>query len=358
MKKKLIFIILPIFIFLGLVIFQKSATKTSGETTPTQEKTIAVKIKKASDGKSLTKSISYPATVSADQQAAVTAKTSGTVVSLNFDLGKYVAAGSNLARIDDTGSNLNVGENSLRSSQVQQLEIAVRQAEESLKLAKKNEDEDSTPTTRTAEDVAKLQLENARIALASALDSHSVSAPISGKIVSRNVSLGDSVSTGQTIAEISKTGRMKASFFVEQEKIASFAIGQKVNLILSDGTSKSAYVSNIAPQADQTTKRFQVEAFPEDNSQLIAGTIITVATEQTLTAQAANQFILPLSAVTVAQNENYIFIANGDFAKKVPVEIIKISGENIEVKADLDNATEIIIEGNKLLKDGSKIIKN
>lgn len=358
MKRKLIFIILPVFIFLGLVILQKSATKTSGETTPVQEKIIAVKIKQASDSKSLTKSIGYPATVSADQQAVVTAKTSGTIVSLNFDLGKYVAAGSSLARIDDTGSNLNSGENNLRSSQVQQLEIATRQAEESLKLAKKNEDEDSTPATRTAKDVAKLQLENAQIALASALDSHSVSAPISGKIVSRNVSLGDSVSVGQSIAEISKTGKMKVSFFVEQEKVASFAVGQKVSLDLPDDIYKDAYISSIAPQADQTTKRFRVEAFPEDSSKLIAGTIISVATEQTLTAQATNHFILPLSAVTVAQNENYIFIANGDTAKKVFVEIIKISGESVEIKADIDADSGIIIEGNKLLKDGSKIIKD
>ena len=358
MKKKIIFIILPIAIFLGLVIFQKSANKTSGETAPTESKAITVKTQAASESKSLTKSISYPATISADQQAVVTAKTSGTVISLNFDLGKYVTAGSSLARIDETGNNLNPGENSLRSSQVQQMEIAVRQAEEALKLAKKNEDADSTSATKTAKDIAKLQLEDAQIALASALDSHTVSAPISGKIVSRDVSLGDSVSTGQTIATISKTGKLKISFFVEQEKIGSFSVGQKINLTLSDGTSRNATISNVSPQADQVTKRFQIEALPEDSTDLLAGTIVTAIIGQAHIAEASNHFILPLSSVTVAQNENYIFISNGEAAKKVLVEIIKISGESVEIKADIDTDSEIIIEGNKLLKDGSKIIKD
>lgn len=358
MKKRIIFIILPIAIFLGLVIFQKSAIKTSGEAAPTESKAIAVKTQTASESKSLTKSISYPATISADQQAVVTAKTSGTVVSLNFDLGKYVTAGSTLARIDDASGNLGFGSSNLRSSQVQQLEIAVRQAEEAVKLAKKNEDADSTSATKTAKDIAKLQLENAQVALASALDSHTVAAPISGKIVSRDVSLGDSVSAGQTVATISKTGKLKVSFFVEQEKIGSFSVGQKINLVLSDGTSRNAAISNIAPQADQATKRFQIEALPEDSTDLLAGTIVMATVGQAQTAEAANHFILPLSAVTVAQNENYIFIANGETAKKVLVEIIKISGESVEIKADIDDDSEIIIEGNKLLKDGSKIIKD
>lgn len=355
MKKNIFFIILPIAIFAGLVIFRNTVQKTEGEVSPEVDKIMPAKIQFASESKSIVIKNEYPATIGADQEATITAKTSGTVTAVNFDLGKYVGSGSLLVRIDDTSANLATGDNNLKSAQVKQLEIAVQEAERSLKLAKKNESEDSTSATRAAEDIAKLQLENAKVALSSALDSHNVIAPISGSVTSKNVSVGDSISQGQTLATISKTGQIKLTFFVEQDKINSLTIGDKILATTPDNISFEAVVSNIAPQADSVTKRFQVDAKFTEKINLKPGTIISVKITREENVSENKNVILPLSAITIAQNENYLFVVENDLAKKINFEIVRIFGENAELKADIADNAQIVIEGNKLLKDGSKI---
>ncbi len=355
MKKNIFFIILPIVLFTGLIIFRSSVEKSTGETTPAPEKSISVSTQNVSESKSIININEYPATVNADQEATITAKTSGTITALNFDLGKNVAAGSFLAKIDDTGFNLGTGENNLKSIQIQQLEIAIQQAEENLRLAKKNKNEDSTPTTRTAKDLAKLQLENANISLKSALDSHNITSPISGSVVSKNVSVGDSVTAGQTIAVISKTNKVKLSFFVEQERVPFLKIGGKISVVSSDGSTSEATITNISPQADNITKRFQIDAQPDQTLSLKPGAILSVKIRQTDSVIDEQNILLPLSAMNIAQNENYIFVIENNTAKKVGFEIVRIFGENAEIKADLKEDAQIAIEGSKLLKDGSKV---
>lgn len=355
MKKKIFFIILPVALFAALVMIRSGAQKTEGETSTVTDKTISVRIQTAAESKSIVVSSEYPATVSADQEATVTAKTSGTITALNFDLGKYVGAGSFLAKIDDTGANLGTGENNLKSIQIQQLEIALKQAEENLRLARKNEDEDSTPATRTAKDLAKLQLENANISLKSALDSHNITSPISGSVVSKSVSVGDSVTAGQTIAVISKTNKVKLSFFVEQERVPFLKIGDKISVVSSDDSTSEATITNISPQADSITKRFQIDAQPDQTISFKPGAIISVKLKQTDRVIDEQNILLPLSAMNIAQNENYIFVIENNTAKKVGFEIVRIFGENAEIKADLKEDAQIAIEGSKLLKDGSRV---
>ena len=355
MKKNIFFIILPIILFSGLVVFRSAAQKSASETPSAPEKSVAVKTQNVSESKSIINISEYPATISADQEATITAKTSGTITALNFELGKNVAAGSFLAKIDDTGFNLGTGENNLKSIQIQQLEIAIQQAEENLKLAKKNKDEDSTPATRTAKDLAKLQLENANISLKSALDSHNITSPISGSVVSKSVSVGDSVTAGQTIAVISKTNKVKLSFFVEQERVPFLKIGDKISVVSSDDSTSEATITNISPQADSITKRFQIDAQPDPTILFKPGAIISVKLKQTDRVIDEQNILLPLSAMNIAQNENYIFVIENNTAKKVGFEIVRIFGENAEIKADLKEDAQIAIEGSKLLKDGNNV---
>lgn len=355
MKKSLFFIIMPIVLFVGLVIFRNSPQKSEGEMLPKTEKVIPVHIKVPSESKSVIRTSEYPATVSADQEATITAKTSGTVTAVNFDLGKYVSNGSLLIKIDDASTNLGVGQNNFKSAQVQQLEIAVQQAEENLNLAKDNNKEDNTSSTKSAKDIAKLQLENARIALRSELDAHNVTAPISGSIVSKNVSVGDSVSAGQALAVIGKSGKTKISFFVEQEKIGSFKIGDRVSVISSDNIVNEAEIINISSQADRATKRFQIDARPVQNISLQPGTILSVKTQQVEHVSDDKNLLLPLSSLAIAQNENYIFTIENGLAKKVNFETVRIFGENAEIRADVPTDAQIVVEGNKLLQEGSKV---
>lgn len=323
-------------------------TETAKNATPVKTQTIA-------DSAVLKENLIFPGIILGIDEAKVTAKSGGTITMLNFDLGKTVANGQLLVKIDDTGNNLETGKNNLQSANVQQLEKAKSLAKRSLELAEKNYEKDTNIANRAARDIAKLQLQNAEIALQSALDNHLITAPISGKIISKNVSLGDSVAPGQILATISRSNQIKIQFFVDQAQYSNFSVGLPLTLIDSNQNTFEAKVSNIAPQADNATKKFMIEAIPVKNSALLSGTIVDVTLTIKKQSSEKDSIFIPLSAITIGQNESYLFIVENGKAKKTIVSIKNIIGEVGEIKLDFPEETQIIIDGNKSLQDGDVI---
>lgn len=382
MKRKYITFLITI-VAIGAVFFVayrfKNKTTVVSEESP--KPLVNVAVQSAGVSASLTQEIEYPGIVVGDQEIKVTAKSAGTVQQANFDLGDKVAANANLVKIDDTGNNLEIGDEGFRSSQVQQDELSVEQAEEQLELNKKTykklwnayqaqkKNPDLTKTVSKTQliaakgqiEISEVQLESAKVGLRGGLDDHLITSPISGYVTSKSVSVGDSISLGQELYTISKTSNMKIQFFVDQEQLASIVEGMQVNAVFSNGDSISATVKNISPEADESTKRILIEVFPDEqeSKKLISGAIVTISFPVTTTPQQAGNLILPITAVTVGQNENYVFISENEKAKKIAVQIIKIEGEKAEIKTNLPSNAMIIVEGNKLISEGEEIkIKN
>jgi RND family efflux transporter MFP subunit len=354
-------ILIALVIVLALIAFW-GYKKTNSQVTPLAaiEKTaLPIGTQTIAGSSTLKKTLLFPGTVMGKDEAKITAKSGGTITRVNFDLGKNVAQGQTLAKIDDTGNNSDAGKNNFQSAQIQELEQVVRITQESLVLAESNYKKINSFANRSARDIAKRQYENAQIALSGALDSHLITAPISGTVIYKNISLGDSVSVGQQIATISKTAQLKVQFFVDQEQFSHFSLGLAVNLIDNNREASLAKITNISPQADATTKKFLIEAQPSEKNKLLSGTIINVAFDITEFPQKTDAILLPLSSITVGQNESYLFITENGKAKKINVVIDNISGEIAEVKLDLPKETQIIVSGNKSLKDGDAVeVKN
>ena len=350
-------ILIPSVLVLILIAFW-GYKKTNSQTTPPTviEKTaLPVGTQTIAESSTLKKTLLFPGTVMGKDEAKITAKSGGTITRVNFDLGKNVAQGQALAKIDDTGNNSDAGKNNFQSSQIQELEQSVRIAKESLVLAESDYKKIDSFANRSARDIAKRQYENAQIALSGALDSHLITAPISGTVISKNISLGDSVSVGQQIATISKTAQLKVQFFVDQEQFSHFSLGLAVNLIDNNGETSLAKITNISPQADAATKKFLIEAQPSEKNKLLSGTIINVTFDITEFPQKNDAILLPLSSITVGQNESYLFIVENGKAKKINVVIDNISGEIAEVKLELPKETQVIVSGNKSLKDSDVV---
>jgi len=298
--------------------------------------------------------LEYPALTAGDQQITLSANAAGTITRINFDLGGKVFQGKQLAVIDEIGNNFEIGENGLKSAAVQALELEVESAEEKYKSAKRTYQDDKTYTNKKAKEVAEINLEIAETALNGALNNRLVISPISGTVTEKPVSQGDSVSVGQKIATISKTALTKVQFFVDKEDLSNFKIGTKIS-INEDGDVKEGIVIRISPQADPETKRFLIEASPSGKSPLLIGSVISVSLDVTRTPDTPGNLILPLSAITLSQNESHIFIIENGHAKKTAVSVEKVQGEYAEIKTDIAKDARIIIKGSKLVEDGEEV---
>ena len=116
-------------------------------------------------------------------------------------------------------------------------------------------------------------------------------------------------------------------------------------------------ISALSSSADDITKRFLVEAQPDNNDTGFApGTITDATLNISIKPSYPSDILLPLSAITVGQNGNSIFTDENGCAKEVSVTIIKILGETAEVKTDIPEDSLIVISGNQSLQDGDYLI--
>lgn len=326
---------------------EKAIEKVQSEKMP-----IEVSVKKVGDLKNSSNNFRYSGMVVGDQEIKIVASASGVVNSVNFDLGNFVTAGKIMLSIDDQGGLLGVGDNNFKSAQVQQLELALSEAKKAYNLAKDKYESDDTDANKIAKDIAKIQYESAKIGLDNSLNARIVTTPISGTVTSRLVVNGDSVSAGQLLATVSKTNVAKIQFFLSGEDVSKISLGSEIN-VTQNGNEMKAKISNISPQADASTRKFLVQAYPAKGSKLLLGTIVDVSLKSN--DNSTDAIFLPLSAISNTQTENFLFIAQNGLAKKIPVTLQNISGETALIKADVSNDDLIIIEGNKLLQDGDKI---
>jgi RND family efflux transporter MFP subunit len=376
-KKRIILIVLILAVAALFIFVARSTRKQTTVSAESPKLPQDVSLQTVSDSQSFRQTIQYPATIVGDQEIEVAAKSSGTATNANYALGSQVGAGSLLVRVDDTGNKQKAGESGFKSTDVQQSQLSVEQAEEQLKLAKKTyknlkdqyDYEKKNPTapqtvTKTqkdaaqdAVDLAEINLKNQKVGYRGSLDDHLITSPISGYVTQKLVETGDSISIGQPLFRISKTMNIKVQFYVDESQLTSVTKGLEVELADNSGNKIPFIVKNISPQADSATKRFLIEAYPKtpDKGKLLSGTVVGVSFTTEKVPSESGALILPLSAINIGQNENYIFIAENGKAKKINVQILNVSGETADIKADILSDAEIIIKGSKLVRDGQDI---
>ena len=208
---------------------------------------------------------------------------------------------------------------------------------------------------RTQMETAAIQYNNSVMALQSLYDAHSVISPLTGTITKVFINNGEAVAAGQPILTVSQTQNIKVQFYVEPDNSLAIKPGLAVKVTTDNINFYDGIVAAVSPQADAVTRRFLVEVKLDKNDNLFLGTVATVKLSLIKTAGEAGLIVIPLSAVSISQNGNYIFIAEGGSAKKVAVEIREVLGEIAKLKVDLPLETIIIIDGNKLLSDGQLV---
>lgn len=321
-----------------------------------------VTVQSASASNNLTREIAFPASVTGEQEVKVTAEASGTAQQVNYDLGDKVSTNTVLAKIADSE---NEQQSQLSVEQVQEQLKAARKSYKELDRAYKAQKKDTVKTITRAQviaangqvEVLEVQLKNAQVGLNEDTDNRTVNSPISGYVVSRSISDGDSVSMGQQLFTISQTKDLKIQFYVDQDQLSDVKEGMDVNVEDNSGNKYSAKVKNISPDADTATRRFLVEADP--NQQLTqvlnSGIVLTISFPLTEEPKDNGDLILPLTALTIGQNESHIFLAENGKAKKVSVLVVNVTGSAAEVKADIPSNSMIIIDGSKLVQDGDSV---
>jgi membrane fusion protein (multidrug efflux system) len=215
-------------------------------------------------------------------------------------------------------------------------------------------------------DLAKAQqeFESAQAELISATVNRSlmdVAAPISGTVFHIQAKAGESVSTAQTLAELSDIHRLEVTIKVPSKEASLIKLGQKIEINYNQPKDKSdkAPVSGtvtflesaIDPQTDSVTVRAAIaENSGLQPNQFVNSRIIYDVHENCLA-------IAQDGVVTDPNGSTYIALVRDDIAtRKIVRAMFKESGLQEIAGEGLEEGMKVVIEGAYGLPDQTKIL--
>lgn len=191
-----------------------------------------------------------------------------------------------------------------------------------------------------------------------------VTAPISGTVADREVTVGQSFQDiGGKLMTIVNDNRVFATANIYEKDLNQVQIGQKVNVKIANlpGRTFAGKIATIGSAVAGETRVVPVKAELDNTDGLLKPGMfaqIEVLTEQTNTAS----LVVKSSAVVEANGKKLVYIQNGNAYQAAEVILGQTSGDLVEVKSGLFEGDLVVIErANQLyaqsLRGGSKTLE-
>ena len=290
-------------------------------------------------------------TVEAEEDVTVSAEISGRIIQIHRELGDVVDAGDWLVSLDKRAINARIRKIEAQLARANtQLEWSRRDLERQQELfeqeiaAERAYDEAQRLLDTSRDDVAAAEadLELARVDLARS----TIKSPIRGRIAQRHVATGEYVREGTELFDVVATDRVKFVFSVAERDVTAIRENDALSVRI-DAYSPDTFdgiVRAISPAGNQQTRTFRIEVEilnSEHRPILPAMSGRTTVVRQ----RFANVYLLPEEAVLRDEEGSYIYLANDEHAKRVPIEIISQISDKVVVPASTAVFSSIDPEG-------------
>jgi HlyD family secretion protein len=239
---------------------------------------------------------------------------------------------------------------------------AVSEAREAVKTAKATKSLDPLYTDQVV--AAKAGVESARATIQNAqsgvviarqaLDDAVIRAPFDGQIAGKPVEVGTIATPGSSVMRIIGNQGIYFEGNVPSDQIDEVVVGMPVSVHV-DATGDQglpAKVAAISPLASTVGRLFNVRVqFLSPPPEVKPGMFATGSVQVRTVRDAV---VVPISSVQSQGATNYVFVAEGDKAKKVMVQTGLTQGSVVQVTGIAPGA-QVIFQGQDRLTDGSKI---
>lgn len=304
----------------------------------------------------------YTGTLEGKEQTDVVSQTAGVIEKILF------APGQNCK----IGQVLLVVEGSQQEAAVEQAKAQVMAAETNYQKAQKDltrieqlyndkvTTKDNLELTQLNVKSAFAQLKGAQAGLKAAEKLYSdtqIKATINGKIATKLVNLGQTISPGVPIARLVNDSEFKLKIYVPEVNIIALKANQTVDVtvdVLPDANI-TGRVKSVGLAFEGESKSYPVEIMiPHSGSNELKSGMFARCTIET--GKKANALLVPENAVIIDNNEYIVYVAEGDKAIKKKIEIGLKNEQFYEVKSGLSLGMKVITNGKDQVTDGAKIV--
>lgn len=299
-------------------------------------------------------------TVEAVQEAVVSARVAGRVVGITVENGDAVAAGQILVQVDDSDY-----QNALAVSQA-----ALAKAEANLALVQDNYSRqevlfDSSAISASDFEGVKASLAAAKADVSSAeaavdnarmaLQNTSIGAPIDGVATDCNVKIGQFLSPGAPLLKVLDISSVHAVVNVEQGDLAVVKPGQAARVTADAYGSRlfNGTVDLINPVAVASTRVFETKIRVANGARLLRpGMFVKVEID---TGGPAPVIAVPQNAVVGSGGLYYVFLIDGDRAKRQQVQVGRVIGQLVEITSGLEEGQRVVLTDVGALNDQDRV---
>lgn len=280
----------------------------------------------------------------ADKNSTLASRAAGVIEELAVSKGDRVEQGDLILRLESEGKEATV--ESARQT------LAQRQAEL-----------DAAERLAKSGNLASLQLDAARTALASArsqlelaqadVNRVTVVAPFSGVIDRVHVEEGSAVMQGAEVATLLKLDPIVIVGEVSERELGNIQVGDKVDVVLVGGETSTGTLRYVSRSASPQTRTFRMEVdVPNPDYRIPAGMTAEIAVR----ARTLDTVALPRSVVTL-HPDGQIGVRSVDAEGTVlfhPIEIVDDTAEALYAAGVPENAN-IIVAGQDFVVEGETV---
>jgi multidrug efflux pump subunit AcrA (membrane-fusion protein) len=182
-----------------------------------------------------------------------------------------------------------------------------------------------------------------------------VRAPISGVVSGTPLSVGTTVSAGDSIMTISLAENLEVTALIPEGDIGGLAPGLKaeVSLRAFPGESFPATVTRIAPVLDPVSRTKMITlAFDRPDSRINAGMFARLALT---TGTYDNIIVVPVEAVIDHFGVTAAYVLNGILAELREVSTGVTIDRLTEIRSGIASGEKVIVQGQQFISDGSVV---
>ena len=294
----------------------------------------------------------------AKADATIAAQVKGQVTEIRIKEGEAVEAGTVLLVIDPERRELEVANAQAQLAEAQaELAVAKRNYQRTKRLSKDNvASEARLDEDRTRESLARSAANGAeaRLGLARrALEDSTVSAPFSGLIARRHVSVGEYLSIGAALFDLVALDPIEVEFNLAEVDSSKVALGHPVEISIAPYPDETfaATVSMISPTIDPRTRTLRVKAeLPNPDGRIRPGLF---AHTDLGVSERLGVIVVPDDAVVQRADGAVVFrLDDSGRAERRLVETgVQLDGW-VEVSSGLSPGDVVVVRGQTRIDDG------
>lgn len=298
--------------------------------------------------------IEVSATIEGDPQGVQVASAAigGRLVSLTRNLGQSVSRGDVLAVIESREAATLRGDIEAARARLTLAQSNLRR--EQRLFAERVSPEQDLIAARTAATEASIALRQAQQQLAAtgggggALNRITVRAPISGQVVARSATLGQTVAADAELFRIANLSTVSIAMSLLPADAGRVQPGSRVELT-APGRRQEARVTFVSPILDETTRLVPVIATLDNGAnswrvgETVSASIIVPASGDTTVA-------VPSAAVQMIEDKPHVFVRTATGFKAVPVTLGRRNGGQVIVASGLSGTEQIASTNSFTLK--------